>query len=59
MPYILQTISFITYLMHTWQVYGPFLVVVPLSTIVTWAQEFKSWAPDINVVIYLGDVNSR
>ena len=55
----IQTISFISYLMHTWQVYGPFLIVVPLSTILTWAQEFKSWSPEINVVTYLGDNSSR
>lgn len=55
----IQTISFITSLMHIHQVYGPFLIVVPLSTINTWQSEFTSWAPQINVVVYIGDITSR
>ena len=41
------------------QVYGPYLVVVPLSTIAAWLKEFSQWAPDLNVICYLGDVASR
>ena len=53
------TISFVAYLMNQCQLYGPFLLVVPLSTIATWAKEFATWAPDINVVVYIGDIYSR
>ncbi|XP_036963392.1 chromodomain-helicase-DNA-binding protein 2 isoform X2 [Acanthopagrus latus] len=55
----IQTISFLSYLFHQHQLYGPFLVVVPLSTLTSWQREFETWAPDMNVVVYLGDVMSR
>lgn len=55
----IQTISFLSYLFHQHQLYGPFLLVVPLSTLTSWQREFDTWAPDMNVVIYLGDVMSR
>ena len=38
---------------------GPFLVVVPLSTISNWEREFQFWAPQLNVVIYVGNATSR
>ncbi|XP_036417558.1 chromodomain-helicase-DNA-binding protein 2 isoform X2 [Colossoma macropomum] len=55
----IQTISFLSYLFHQHQLYGPFLLVVPLSTLTSWQREFVTWAPDMNVVVYLGDVLSR
>uniref|UniRef100_A0A672MAX0 Chromodomain-helicase-DNA-binding protein 2-like n=1 Tax=Sinocyclocheilus grahami TaxID=75366 RepID=A0A672MAX0_SINGR len=55
----IQTISFLSYLFHQHQLYGPFLLVVPLSTLTSWQREFDTWAPDMNVVVYLGDVTSR
>uniref|UniRef100_A0AAQ4PUS1 Chromodomain helicase DNA binding protein 2 n=1 Tax=Gasterosteus aculeatus aculeatus TaxID=481459 RepID=A0AAQ4PUS1_GASAC len=55
----IQTISFLSYLFHQHQLYGPFLVVVPLSTLSSWQREFETWAPQMNVVVYLGDVMSR
>ncbi|CAI9733833.1 chromodomain-helicase-DNA-binding protein 1-like isoform X2 [Octopus vulgaris] len=55
----IQTIGFLSTLFNTFQLYGPFLLVVPLSTIVAWQREFRNWAPEINVVIYIGDINSR
>lgn len=55
----IQVISFLNYLFHTHLLYGPFLVVVPLSTLAAWQREFAAWAPQMNVVVYLGDVTSR
>lgn len=55
----IQAISFLSYLHHAHSLYGPFLVVVPLSTIVAWQREFASWAPELNLVVYLGDISSR
>ncbi|XP_022330657.2 chromodomain-helicase-DNA-binding protein 1-like isoform X3 [Crassostrea virginica] len=55
----IQTIGFLSILYNTFQVYGPNLLVVPLSTIAAWQREFKLWAPEMNVVIYLGDIISR
>ncbi|XP_016893522.1 chromodomain-helicase-DNA-binding protein 4 isoform X2 [Cynoglossus semilaevis] len=38
---------------------GPFLVSAPLSTIINWEREFELWAPDMYVVTYIGDKDSR
>jgi chromodomain-helicase-DNA-binding protein 1 len=46
-------------LMHTHNQYGPFLVVVPLSTLPAWQAQFKYWAPDMNVIPYIGNAASR
>lgn len=55
----IQTICLLYYLFHQHQLYGPFLIVVPLSTMTSWQREFCQWAPEMNIVTYLGDVNSR
>ncbi|EIN11962.1 hypothetical protein PUNSTDRAFT_99321 [Punctularia strigosozonata HHB-11173 SS5] len=54
-----QTVSFISYLFHEMQQYGPFLVIVPLSTITAWQSQFATWAPDINVITYIGTAAAR
>jgi len=55
----IQSACFLYYLFHKYQLYGPFLVVVPLSTLDSWQREFSRWAPDMNVLTYIGDVTSR
>lgn len=55
----IQSISFISYVFNEHNLYGPFLVVIPLSTIQGWQREFQKWSPEINVVLYLGDISSR
>ncbi|KAJ2742247.1 ATP-dependent DNA helicase Hrp3 [Coemansia sp. BCRC 34301] len=55
----IQTISFLSYLFHTQEIFGPFLVVVPLSTIGAWQREFARWAPDLNTLCYIDDNRSR
>ena len=55
----IQTISFLSYLHAEHDVYGPFLLVVPLSTLMAWQRESALWAPTMNVVTYLGDGASR
>lgn len=45
--------------MHTHNQYGPFLVVVPLSTLPAWQAQFKVWAPDMNVIGYIGNASAR
>ncbi|KAJ8287325.1 hypothetical protein GJAV_G00050250 [Gymnothorax javanicus] len=55
----IQTICFLSYLFSEHQLYGPFLLVVPLSTLTSWQREFQLWAPQMNVVVYLGDISSR
>lgn len=55
----IQTICFLYYLFKAQQLCGPFLCLVPLSTMTAWQREFQIWAPDMNVVTYIGDVQSR
>ncbi|XP_023605489.1 chromodomain-helicase-DNA-binding protein 1 isoform X8 [Myotis lucifugus] len=55
----IQTISFLNYLFNEHQLYGPFLLVVPLSTLTSWQREIQTWASQMNAVVYLGDINSR
>ncbi|KRT85966.1 helicase, partial [Oryctes borbonicus] len=38
---------------------GPFLIVVPLSTVPNWRSEFQRFAPQIPVVIFHGDKQER
>lgn len=59
LPQTVQTVAFLSYLFHELQQYGPFLVIVPLSTITAWEQQFASWAPDLNVIKYTGTALSR
>ena len=55
----IQCIAFLSHLFHERHCTGPFLVVVPLSTITAWQREFTKWASDINVVVYVGTKQSR
>jgi SNF2 family DNA or RNA helicase len=55
----IQTISFLSYVFNEHCLYGPFLIVIPLSTIQGWQRELQKWSPELNVVVYLGDVTSR
>ncbi|CAD6888412.1 unnamed protein product [Tilletia laevis] len=54
-----QTVAFISYLVHSARQNGPFLVVVPLSTLSAWMDQFELWAPDLNVISYLGNTVGR
>ncbi|KAK9502140.1 hypothetical protein O3M35_012729 [Rhynocoris fuscipes] len=55
----IQTITFLYSLYREGHCKGPFLVSVPLSTIINWEREFETWAPDFYVVTYVGDKDSR
>ncbi|KAF2094828.1 hypothetical protein NA57DRAFT_60243 [Rhizodiscina lignyota] len=54
-----QSVAFVNWLRHDRGQHGPFLVVVPLSTIPAWADTLKNWTPDVNYVVYLGRAPSR
>ncbi|XP_033117287.1 chromodomain-helicase-DNA-binding protein 8-like [Anneissia japonica] len=53
----IQSISFLIEIMNT-GIKGPFLVIVPLSTIGNWQREFDTWS-EVNTVIYHGSSYSR
>ena len=55
----IQTISLITYLIEKKRQMGPFLVVVPLSTLTNWTLEFEKWAPTVSRIVYKGPPTSR
>ncbi|ORX88944.1 hypothetical protein K493DRAFT_73220 [Basidiobolus meristosporus CBS 931.73] len=54
----LQTISFFAYLRER-NVWGPFLVVAPMSTLSNWVNEFNKFTPSIPVVLYHGTPDER
>lgn len=54
-----QTVSFMNWLRKDRGQQGPFIVVVPLSTMPAWADTFNFWTPDLNYVVYNGNEASR
>nr|CAI5847489.1 unnamed protein product [Callosobruchus analis] len=55
----IQTIALITHLMEKKKVNGPYLIIVPLSTLSNWVLEFEKWAPSVVVVSYKGSPAGR
>uniref|UniRef100_A0A8C9ZW23 SWI/SNF related BAF chromatin remodeling complex subunit ATPase 2 n=1 Tax=Sander lucioperca TaxID=283035 RepID=A0A8C9ZW23_SANLU len=50
----IQTIALITYLMEHKRINGPFLIIVPLSTLSNWVYELDKWAPSVVKIAYKG-----
>ncbi|KAK4174438.1 putative SNF2 family ATP-dependent chromatin-remodeling factor snf21 [Triangularia setosa] len=55
----IQTISLVTYLIEKKHQNGPYLVIVPLSTLTNWNLEFDKWAPSVSKIVYKGPPNTR
>lgn len=55
----IQTLALVTYLMESKKINGPFLIIVPLSTLSNWVNEFARWAPSVINVVFKGDPNQR
>ncbi|GAB6025093.1 putative global transcription activator SNF2L2, variant 3 [Chamberlinius hualienensis] len=55
----IQTIGLITYLMEKKKINGPYLIIVPLSTLSNWQLEFEKWSPSVVVIAYKGSPNTR
>lgn len=54
-----QTATFLYSLFKEGHCPGPFLISVPLSTLINWEREFETWAPELYCVTYIGDKESR
>lgn len=54
-----QSISVLAYLAETHDIWGPFLVVTPSSTLHNWQQEITKFVPDFNVLPYWGTAKDR
>uniref|UniRef100_UPI0035901964 transcription activator BRG1 isoform X2 n=1 Tax=Myxine glutinosa TaxID=7769 RepID=UPI0035901964 len=55
----IQTIALITYLMDHKRLNGPFLIIVPLSTLSNWVLEFDKWGPTVVKISYKGSPGAR
>ncbi|KAH7883708.1 SNF2 family N-terminal domain-containing protein [Phlebopus sp. FC_14] len=54
-----QSISLIAYLAEVHDIWGPFLVVAPASTLHNWQQEITRFVPGLKALPYWGNVKDR
>ena len=55
----MQSISLLAYLAETHDIWGPFLVVAPASTLHNWQQELTRFVPNLKALPYWGNVKDR
>ncbi|KAJ2080947.1 putative DNA helicase ino80 [Coemansia sp. RSA 988] len=54
-----QSISLLAYLAETHNIWGPFMVVAPASTLHNWQQELARFVPEFKVLPYWGSPKDR
>ncbi|KAF2841586.1 hypothetical protein M501DRAFT_929765 [Patellaria atrata CBS 101060] len=54
-----QSISVMAYLAEVHNIWGPFLVIAPASTLHNWQQEIARFVPDLKIVPYWGTAKDR
>lgn len=54
-----QSISLLAYLAEKHDIWGPFLVVAPASTLHNWQQEITRFVPSLKALPYWGSVKDR
>ncbi|XBW35127.1 hypothetical protein QEN19_000690 [Hanseniaspora menglaensis] len=54
-----QSISMLANLAENHNIWGPFLVVTPVSTLHNWVQEIQKFVPDFKILPYWGSANDR
>eukprot|EP00762_Andalucia_godoyi_P005403 ANDGO_08372.mRNA.1 Protein PHOTOPERIOD-INDEPENDENT EARLY FLOWERING 1 len=55
----IQTITLFAHLAESFADWGPHLIVVPSSVLLSWEMEFKRWAPGLKVMTYFGTQKER
>lgn len=55
----IQTISLLGWLAETQNIWGPFLVIAPASTLHNWEQEISKFTPRFKALPYWGSVKDR
>jgi DNA helicase INO80 len=55
----IQSISVMAYLAEVHNIWGPFLVIAPASTLHNWQQEITRFVPNIKVLPYWGSAKDR
>ena len=55
----MQSISLLAYLAETHDIWGPFLVVSPASTLHNWQQEITRFVPKLKALPYWGNPKDR
>ncbi|XP_078265719.1 chromodomain-helicase-DNA-binding protein 1-like isoform X2 [Rhinoraja longicauda] len=54
-----QSISFLLYLTGRQKEKGPFLILCPLSVLRNWTEELGGLAPQLSLIVYTGDKDTR
>ncbi|SPN98759.1 related to DNA-dependent ATPase DOMINO B [Cephalotrichum gorgonifer] len=54
-----QSISVMAYLAEKYDIWGPYLVVAPASTLHNWEQEIRKFVPDMKIIPYWGSGSDR
>lgn len=54
-----QSISVLAYLAETHNIWGPYLIVTPASTLHNWQQEITKFVPNFKVLPYWGNAKDR
>lgn len=55
----MQSISLMAYLAEVHDIWGPFLVIAPASTLHNWQQEISRFVPSLKALPYWGNVKDR
>ena len=55
----IQTIAFLAHLAEEKDIWGPFLIIAPVSTLHNWLQEINRFTPAFKALPYWGTVSER
>jgi DNA helicase INO80 len=55
----IQAISLLAHITENQNVWGPFLIVAPATTLFNWKKEIEIFCPSLKVLPYWGTLNER